>query len=91
MSPVVKIVTPELKDKAICYIIALALIVNSCKVELSLLTESVGFELVILLFFCGSLGLASKNLQPLFFGSARRSCCYSEVFPLVGISAPRSS
>ncbi len=36
-----RVLTPELKDKALCYVIALALVVARCRVELALLTESV--------------------------------------------------
>merc|ERR1719309_176753 len=36
-----RIVSPELRDKAICYIIILSLMLNDCKVDVNFITESV--------------------------------------------------
>eukprot|EP00088_Acartia_fossae_P005645 TRINITY_DN1254_c0_g1_i10.p1 TRINITY_DN1254_c0_g1~~TRINITY_DN1254_c0_g1_i10.p1 ORF type:complete len:412 (-),score=76.42 TRINITY_DN1254_c0_g1_i10:72-1307(-) len=39
-----KIITPELKDKAICHVIILSLMINGCKTDVKLLTESIRVE-----------------------------------------------
>ena len=36
-----RFISPELKDKAVCHSIVLALMLNNCKIDVSLLTESV--------------------------------------------------
>lgn len=52
-----RLITPEMKDKAVCYTIVITLMLSGCKVDVSLITESVRIEsrnLKKLVMLCGA-------------------------------------